>query len=300
MIIICDECKTRFQLDVGLIKKTLFKVRCSKCKHVFSVDTSPKEDVYELALHHVVPDKKIIAICNQKGGVAKTSTCLNLGASLSLLGKRVLLIDFDVQANLTLLLGQRNQPSFYEVMQKDCDISKTIKNIHPNLWLLPANSKMSLLARQCLQQSNFCFFLRTVLKPIKDNFDIILIDTPPSIKFFTPNALIAADFVIIPTQAEFLAMNGVMQTENIIKALAKTHSLDYRVLLTMYDERNMASKAVWSKLKAKYKGKVFNTLINFDFKLQESQIVNEAVIYYDQKSISAQQYKALAKELEEI
>jgi chromosome partitioning protein len=142
--------------------------------------------------------------------------------------------------------------------------------------------------------------LRTVLKPIKDNFDIILIDTPPSIKFFTPNALIAADFVIIPTQAEFLAMNGVMQTENIIKALAKTHSLDYRVLLTMYDERNMASKAVWSKLKAKYKGKVFNTLINFDFKLQESQIVNEAVIYYDQKSISAQQYKALAKELEEI
>lgn len=300
MIIICDECKTRFQLDASVIKKTFFKVRCSKCQHVFSVDTSPKEDVYELTAHNIAPDKRIIAICNQKGGVAKTSTCLNLGASLALLDKRVLLIDFDVQANLSLLLGQRNQPSFYEIMQKECDILKTIKNVHPNLWLLPSNSKMSLLARQCLQQNNFCFFLRTVLKPIKNNFDIILIDTPPSIKFFTPNALIAADFVIIPTQAEFLAMNGVMQTENIIKALAKTHFLDYKILLTMYNEKNMASRAVWSKLKTKYKSKLFNTVINFDFKLQESQIVNEAVIYYDNKATSAQQYKALAKELEEV
>lgn len=221
MIIICDKCKTRFQLDVSLIKKTLFKVRCSKCKHVFSVDTSPKEDVYELNASNIAADKKVIAICNQKGGVAKTSTCLNLGASLSLAGRRTLLIDFDVQANLSLLLGQKKQPSFYEIMQKEIDILKTIKNVRPNLWLLPANSKMSLLARECLQHNDFGFFLRNALEPIKNHFDCILIDTPPSIKFFTPNALIAADFVIIPTQAEFLAMNGVMQTENIIKASRK-------------------------------------------------------------------------------
>jgi chromosome partitioning protein len=300
MIIICDECKTRFQLDVSLIKKTLFKVRCSKCKHIFSVDISPKEDVYELTAGNIAPDKKVIAICNQKGGVAKTSTCLNLGASLSLAGKRVLLIDFDVQANLSLLLGQKNQASFYEIMQKEIDILKTIKSVRPNLWLLPANSKMSLLARQCLQQKDFGFFLRKALEPIKNHFDMILIDTPPSIKFFTPNALIAADFVIIPTQAEFLAMNGVMQTENIIKALAKNHFLDYRVLLTMYDENNTASKVVYSKLKTKYKGKLFNTVINFDFKMQESQIVSEPVVYYDAKSISARQYRALAKEIAEL
>lgn len=300
MIIICDKCKTRFQLDDSLIKKTLFKVRCSKCQHVFSVDMSPKEDVYELGTHHIAPDKKVIAICNQKGGVAKTSSCLNLGASLSLAGKRILLIDFDVQANLSLLLGQKNQPSFYEIMHKEMDILKTIKNVRPNLWLLPANSKMSLLARECLQQKDFGVFLRNVLEPIKNHFDHILIDTPPSIKFFTPNALIAADFVIIPTQAEFLAMNGVMQTENIIKALAKTRLLDYRVLLTMYDENNTASKVVYSKLKTKYKDKMFNTVIEFDFKMQESQIVSEPVVYYDAKSSSARQYRALAKEVEEV
>jgi chromosome partitioning protein len=300
MIIICDKCQTRFQLDVSLIKKTLFKVRCSKCKHVFSVDTSPKDEVYELTANNEAPERRIIAVCNQKGGVAKTSTCLNLGASLSLFGKRVLLIDFDVQANLSMLLGQRDQPSFYEVMQKEIDILKTIKNVRPNLWLLPSNAKMSLLARQCLQQKDFGLFLRNVLEPIKQHFDCILIDTPPSIKFFTPNALMAADFVIIPTQGEFLSMNGVLQTENIIRVLAKAHTLDYRVLLTMYDERNTASKVVFSKLKNKYKNKMFNTIINLDFKLQEAQIVNEPIIYYDEKSISAIQYKALAKELETL
>jgi chromosome partitioning protein len=300
MIIICDNCQTRFQLDVSLIKKTLFKVRCSKCKHVFSVDTAPKEEVYELTANNEVPTKRIIAICNQKGGVAKTSTCLNLGASLSLAGKRVLLIDFDVQANLSLLLGQKNQPSFYEVMQKEIEILKTIKNVRPNLWLLPSNAKMSLLARQCLQEDDFGLFLRTALEPIKQHFDCILIDTPPSIKFFTPNALMAADFVIIPTQGEFLAMNGVLQTENIIKVLAKAHSLDYRVLLTMYDERNTASKVVLAKLQNKYKDKMFTTIIHLDFKLQEAQIINEPIIYYDDKSISAIEYKALAKELETV
>ena len=300
MIIICDKCETRFQLDVDSIKKTLFKVRCSKCKHVFSVDTSPKEDVYELHQPHVEAKKKVIALCNHKGGVAKTSTTLNLGVSMSMSGKRVLLIDFDVQANLSLLLLQKNQPSFYEVLQKEIDILKTIKNVRPNLWLLPSNAKMALLARQCLQQKDFGFFLRKALAPIKDHFDTILIDTPPSIKFFTPNALMAADFVIIPTQSEFLAMNGVLQTENIIKALSKSHPLDYKVLVTMFDEKNTASKVIYSKLKKKYPHKMFNTLISLDSKMQESQIVNEPIAYYDEKAIAAKQYHALAKEIEHI
>ena len=300
MIIICDKCKTKFQLDVSLIKKTLFKVRCSKCKHVFSVDTSPKEEVYELKQTHIEPEKKIIAVCNHKGGVAKTSTCLNLGASLSMSGKRVLLIDFDVQANLSLLLKQKNQPSFYEIRQKEIDILKTIKNVRPNLWLLPSNSRMALLAKQCLQEKDFGFFLREALEPIKDHFDCILVDTPPSVKFFTPNALLAADFVIIPTQSEFLAMNGVLQTENIIKALAKTHLIDYKVLVTMFDKANTASKVIYSKLQKKYKEKMFNTVISLDFKMQESQIVNEPVAYYDENAKTAKEYHALAKEIQLI
>lgn len=301
MIIVCDECKTRHQLDDHLITKPLFKVRCSKCKHIFSVDLSPKDDIVELKQTIQKPDKKVIAICNQKGGVAKTSTCLNLGISLSLLGKRVLMCDFDAQANLSLLLGKNNEPSLYEVAQKQIAFSKAIKNIYPNVWLLPANSRIALLARQALQNpKEFDGFLHNTLEPIKAHFDYILIDTPPSVKFFTPHALMAADFVIVPTQCEFLAMNGVIQMESIIRALMPTNSLDYRILVTLYDEKNTASKVVYAKLKDKFKNKVFDTVISLDYKMQESQIVNEPLIHYDPNSKAAKQYRELAQQLEII
>jgi chromosome partitioning protein len=301
MIIICDKCKTRFQLDDSLIKKTLFKVRCSKCQHVFSVDTSPKDEIVELQQPIVTVEKKIIAICNQKGGVAKTSTCLNLGASLSLSGKRVLLVDFDVQTNLSMLLGKNNEASFYEIYQKQLDIQNCIKKIHPGLWLMPANSRIALLAKLAFQQQNgLGFFLRDTLESVKSHFDCILIDTPPSVKFFTPNALMAADFVIIPTQSEFLAMNGVMQMENIIQAIQPMHPLDYRILVTMYDDRNIASKVIYAKLRDKYKDRLFDTYISADYKMQESQIVNKPVVYYDENAVSARQYRELAKQIQTI
>lgn len=301
MIIICDKCKTKFQLDDSLIKKTLFKVRCSKCQHVFSVDTMPKEEIVDLNQAVTTAPKKLIAVCNQKGGVAKTSTCLNLGASLSLTGKRVLLVDFDAQSNLSMLLGKKNEASFFEIYQKQADISNVIKKVYPNLWLLPANSRIALLAKQALQQQNgLGFFLRDTLESVKSHFDYILIDTPPSVKFFTPNALMAADFVIIPTQSEFLAMNGVMQMENIIHALRATHPLDYRVLVTLFDDRNIASKVIYAKLRDKYKEKLFNTVISVDYKMQESQIVNEPIVYYDENSVAAKQYRELARQIQSV
>jgi chromosome partitioning protein len=281
-----------------MINKTFFKVRCSKCQHVFSVETHESEEVYELDQLSPTPNRKVITICSHKGGVAKTSTCLNLGIALSMDNKRILLIDFDVQANLSLLLGQRNEFSFYEIIQEKIEILKAIKNVRQNVWLLPSNSRMALLARQCLQQKDFGLFLRNALEPIKKHFDYILIDTPPSVKFFTPNALMAADFVIIPTQCEYLAMNGVLQTENIIKAISKTHALEYKVLITLFNEENIAAKVIYAKLKQKYHQRIFNTLISFDPKMQESQIVNEPIAYYDKKAISAQQYQALAKEIQ--
>lgn len=299
MIIVCDECQTKHQLDNHLITKPLFKVRCSKCRHIFSVDLSPKEDIHELKQTFEKTEKKVIAICNQKGGVAKTSTCLNLGVSLSLLGKRVLLIDFDAQANLSLLLGKNNEASFYEIAQKQISLSKAIKNIYPNVWLLPANTRIALLARQGLQQpKEFGNFLQDTLAPIKSHFDYILIDTPPSVKFFTPHALMASDLVIIPTQCEFLSMNGVMQMESIIRALTPTHPLDYRILVTLYDEKNTAAKVIYAKLKAKYSSKVFDTKISLDYKMQESQIINEPLVRYDQNSTAAKQYRELAQQIE--
>jgi chromosome partitioning protein len=298
MIIICDECQTKHQLDEHLITKPLFKVRCSKCKHIFSVDLSPKEDIVELKQSSEKPVKKVIAICNQKGGVAKTSSCLNLGVSLSLLGKRVLLIDFDAQANLSLLLGKNNEASFYEISQKQIAFSKAIKNVYPNVWLLPANSRLALLARQALQNpKEFDNFLSDTLKPIKAHFDYILIDTPPSVKFFTPHALMAADFVIVPTQCEFLAMNGVIQMDSIIHAMQTIHPIDYRILVTLFDEKNTASKVILAKLKAKFPDKVFDTVISLDYKMQESQIINQPLINYDKNSTAAKQYHELAQHL---
>jgi chromosome partitioning protein len=301
MIIVCDECKTKLQLDDHLINKSLFKVRCSKCKHVFSIDLSPKEDIVGLEQPPEKPVKKVIAICNQKGGVAKTSTCLNLGVSLSLTGKKVLLVDFDAQANLSLLLGKSNEASFYEIAQKQTTIAKIIKNVHPNLWLLPANNRIALLAKQALQQpKEFTSFLSETLEPIKIHFDYILIDTPPSVKFFTPQTLMAADFVIIPTQCEFLAMNGVIQMENIIRALIPSHPLDYRILVTMYDEKNTACKVIYAKLKAKYQDKVFDTVISLDYKMQESQIVNQPLVYYAENAKASIQYRELAKQVDSL
>lgn len=301
MIVVCEKCKTTFHLDERIIKKPVSKVRCSKCKHIFYIGHE-KEEIYDLhAVAHPVKGK-VIAICNQKGGVAKTSTCLSLAASLGSfdVNRRILLIDFDPQSNLSLILGKKNYPSFYEVYQKEITLLKAIQHINKNLSLLPASSKIALLAKQSLHKKDFGFLLRDTLQPIKQDFDYLFIDTPPSIKFFTPNALMAAHFVVIPTQSEFLSMNGVMQMESIIQAISPTHSVDYKILITLYDERNTASKVVYKKFHEKYGNKLFRSHINLDYKMQESQIVNDTILSYDAYASSALQYLEVAKELEAV
>ena len=307
MIIVCEKCKTKYIPDENIPAKTTLKVKCSKCSHVFTVDNSPPTETPYLLKEEVrsFPDnsgmEKIIAISNQKGGVAKTSTCLNLGMSLSLLKKRVLLVDFDVQSNLTISLGYKHTKSFFDVSQSSTDgVSEVIKKTrYPNFWLLPSNSKMALLPRKNFNENDVGYLLRDRLNSVKDRFDYILIDTPPSMEFFTLNALIASDLVIIPSQCEYLSAHGVNQVEKIIKVIEEKtdKSLDYKILLTMYDEKNTSSKVISTKLLSKYKEKAFNTIIGFDTKIQESQIVNMPVIHYDQNSKSAQQYLRLAKEM---
>ena len=306
MIIVCERCKTSYNLDEKIPPKSSFRVRCSRCSHVFTVDKSPPSEAPYLLKDEAEPScgnsrpSKIIAISNQKGGVAKTTTCLNLGMSLSLLNQRVLLIDFDVQANLTILLGYKNTKSFYEVLHSDRnDLSGAIKKTkYPNLWLLPSNSKMALLTKEYSTTNNFGYLLRDKLNSITEGFDYILIDTPPSLEFFTLNALLASNFVIIPSQCEYLSTRGVDQIEKVIDLVKhKTdQDIDYKVLITMYDGENISSKVVYDKLKNKYKEKTFNTLIGLDTKIRESQIVNTPVVYYDKNSISGLQYMSLAKE----
>lgn len=309
MIITCKKCRTRFQLNEAGIKHSRFKVRCSECRAVFMVRKPETDDApYQLKQEEKLVENKpaqaagyrIISISNQKGGVAKTSTCLNLGISLSLMKKRVLLIDLDVQSNLTLSLGYEDSKSFFDYLESDeTGRHQFIKKTkYSNLWLLPANQKMLLLTRKYFGIKNFEFMLKNSLNGIRNEFDYILIDTPPSIEFFTLNALTSADFVIIPSQCEFLSTRGVDQIERVIESIKKKSNqhLDYKILITMYDSELTSSNVIFSKLIDKYQDKAFRTTIALDPQIRESQIMSMPVIYYNKNSKSGRQYINLAKE----
>jgi len=184
MLISCDKCKKKYRVDDSIFKKPSLKVKCSSCKHVFIAYRTPVQDADPYLLQAAntndaekkpaAPECKIICVCNQKGGVAKTSTCLNLASSLSSQGKRVLLIDFDVQANLSLLLGCKNKKSFFEAMDTDAgDLTKAIIKTRHGIWLLPSNSRMALASKKYINQENFEYLLRKKLEKIKKVFDYI-------------------------------------------------------------------------------------------------------------------------------
>ncbi len=301
MFISCDKCKTKYKVDDSVFKKPTLRVKCSKCKHVFTAYKTPqKQDEVPYELKAAAPECKIVCVCNQKGGVAKTSTCLNLASSLSAKGKRVLLIDFDVQANLSLLLRCKNKKSFFEAMDADDgDLTKAIIKTKHGIWLLPSNSRMALASKKYLNQENFEYLLREKLARIKKVFDYIIIDTPPSGDFYTLNALLASDIAIIPTQCDYLSMNGVSHIVNMINVIRnKTkHKLDYRGLATLYNPDNTVEKVVYEKLKTQLGGKMFNTVINRDSSLQESHIARLPVLEYDKDSKAGQQYLTLSEEL---
>ncbi len=318
MIVTCNNCNTRYNINENALKKAEVSARCAKCKHVFTVRKSIEKTSVENAVVESQPVKnepinidginvtdsnknaKIISICNQKGGVAKTTTALNLGVSLGLLKKRVLIIDFDIQANLTLLMGYKDAKSFFEVIHsKDSGISEYIIKTKLNMWLLPSNSKMALLSKTHIQDEDFEYLLRDKLKSVAPYFDYIIIDTPPSGDFYTLNALLASDMAIIPTPCEYLSMQGVNHIVNMINVVREKsdHVLDYKIPITMFEQDNTASRVILKKLKDEYNDHVFTTMIEKDSKIQESQIVHTPTIYYDKESRAGRQYYNLAKEI---
>ena len=305
MIVVCKGCDTRYRLNDKLAPGKAGKARCKRCGDTFwVVNPAPKQEIFlfdqNAALNSFGMDN-VIVFSNQKGGVAKTSTCLNLGLSLALLKKRVLMIDFDGQANLTLSLGYQNKTSFFEIVDaKARDLAPhIIKTQYPGLWLLPSNSNMALLNKKYFGVKHFEFLLKDRLNLIADQFDFILIDTPPSIEFFTLNALTVARMVVIPCPCEFLAAHGVDRIEKMVAMVqAKTNPrIEFRVLITMFDKGETASKVIYDKLQEMYLEKLFQTIIELDGKLKESQIVSMPAIVYDRNSISGRQYFNLAKEI---
>lgn len=304
MIIQCEKCNSRYNLDVSNISKPVFKVRCAQCNHGFEVrkKLEPDAELFRREDAGGAAKHQIIAISNQKGGVAKTSTCLNLGMSLAQLGKKVLLVDFDVQANLTTSLGfSSNSPSFFDILQSGGDnLSPHVHETrYANLSLLPSNSRMALLTKHYMYRPNFEFLLRDRLQWVIERYEFILLDTPPALDFCTLNALMAADRVLIPTPCEYLSMHGIHKIEDIIKVVQKKsgREIDYRILISMFDPRSTATKVIYRKIKDMFGDKVLNTIIELDEKMKESQIVNLPVCQYDANSTAARQFMQLAREV---
>jgi chromosome partitioning protein len=246
--------------------------------------------------------RQIIAIANEKGGVAKTTTAISLGGALVEMEQDVLLVDLDPQANLSLAMGfppHKTRRSISDVLLNSALPTSISKETSiPGLDVLPSNSEMGMAERFMPIRQNYQYILKNALNSIQ-HYDSIILDCPPSMGAITLNALIAANLLIIPTQAEYLsayALRHVMATIRNVRQDANP-DLMYRILITMLDIRIGSHKALSSQLKNTFGKAVTDTIIQIDSKLRESTIAGLPITHYVPRSRSELQYRALAQEL---
>ena len=253
---------------------------------------------------------KVISLVNQKGGVGKTTTSINLSASLASLGKKVLLIDLDPQGNTTTGVGINKgdiEKSIYDILIDNCNINDAmIKTKYKNLYVIPATINLAGVDIELLEksknESNFSKGeqLKKHITQIKDEFDFIIIDCPPSLGILTTNALTASNSVIIPVQCEFFALEGITQLLRTVMLAQKNLNPELNiegVLLTMLDSRTNLGFEVVEDIRKFFKEKVYNTIIPRLVRLTEAPSHGEPIIAYDPKSRGSEAYINLAKEV---
>lgn len=247
---------------------------------------------------------KIIAVTNQKGGVGKTTTCVNLSAALGLLGKKVLLIDIDPQGNSTQGYGiQKNKlkNSTYDIFILGVPAEEVvISTAFQNVDILPANNALLGAEIEMVDRENREFLLKNALKTLRAQYDFILIDCPPSIGLLTLNALCATDTFILPIQCEFYALEGLSQLMSHIRIVKRKYNpwIDTEgVLLTMYDGRLNLTQQVVNEVKKYFPRKVYKTTIPRTVRLSEAPSFGKPIAYYDKSNKGAKAYEALAREV---
>ena len=250
-----------------------------------------------------------IAVMNQKGGCGKTTTVVNLATSLAAMGKAVLVVDMDPQANATTSFGINKteiKKTVYTALVNECSVQKaTIPTKIENLFILPSNIDLSGIEVELSKEANYHIALKNLLEPIKGIFDYIIIDLPPSLGVITINSLIAADSVIIPIQAEYFVLEGLadlMNTINLVETRLRSPTPIKGILLTLYDARTRLGREVYSELKKYFKNReyIFKTVIPRNIRLAEAPSYGKPCIVYDPESKGAMAYLKLAKELLEI
>jgi chromosome partitioning protein len=245
---------------------------------------------------------KVFVFVNQKGGVGKTTSAINIGAYLAEAGKSTLLVDFDSQANLSSGIGiKRVKPGVYELLSGAAPISEAVRETAvPGLSVIPASIDLSGAAVELIEQEERNFFLKKALEPVRGRYDYILIDCPPSLGVLTLNGLAAADAALIPMQCEYFALEGLTLLLQTIKRIQK--GLNSRlaiggIFFTMYDPRTRLAQEVVKEVSAYFKDRVFSTIVPRNVRLAEAPSHGLAISRYDPQCGGARAYKSLAQEV---